>query len=192
MADLNQNKIRKSAGAIKTAAYFLIAGILIFHLWVWVDPLGAFARSGFELTTNSETVKTLTDEGLFSAERLTFQVRAVGFLISAVPMAMIVLVLIQVANLMGTFMAGIYISTKGVKALARASFALILYPFASIVSESLLILYLTKDNAVGERLFSISINGSDAMILFLGGALWMITRAFDVEKERAEEHASII
>ncbi|MEE8294684.1 MAG: hypothetical protein V3R64_03145, partial [Sphingomonadales bacterium] len=85
-----------------------------------------------------------------------------------------------------------YITTDTVKALKLASLGLLVYLPMAVLSRTLLTLALTIGNPEGQRLFSIGVGSSEIIALFVGAFLLMITRAFNVEKERAEEHASIV
>ncbi len=192
MASLDQNKIKKTAAVVRGFSIVLMVAIFGLTVWVWMDPLGTLIKTGFQMTANSGVVERLVASGYQNPLDLTLTRRIVGFFISGIPMAILIFVLWQVSRLMGFFMEGRYISAASVKAVARAAIGLLFYPLAAILSETLLILYLTMENPEGQRMLSFSISGGDVMTLFLGAALLMIARAFNMEKERAEEHASII
>ena len=137
-------------------------------------------------------VDTLIADGYLTKETLTLKLKVLGFLISSLPMAFFLFSIFQVYRLMGHFSVGQYITAETVKALKLASLGLLLFAPMSILSEPLLALAMTLGNPPGQRLLSFGFGSSEIVALFLGASLLMVTKAFNVEKERAEEHASII
>lgn len=185
MATIDQNKIRRTCRWVSGFALILLILIPSFLIYFWIDPLGFPFGPG-------EILKNLLTAGYVTAATFTLQNKIIGLLISAIPVAAMIIAGLQIRRLMGMFAAGRYITAESARALRLIAICLMALPFLRILGDTLLILALTLGNPPGDRLLSISL-GSDDLIAFLFGLLiWMITRAFEVEQERAEEHAEII
>jgi len=193
MASIDQNKIRKTSQFVRAFAIAIMIGLPLVMVWYWAYPFNWLAE-GLGLTFNSDIrlVSSLIADGYITQETLTLKLRVLGFLISSLPMAFLLFSIFQVYRLMGHFSKGLYITAETTKALNLASLGLLLFVPMSILSEPLLGLALTLGNPPGQRVLSFGVGPTEIVALFLGAFLLMITRAFNIEKERAEEHASII
>lgn len=185
MATLNQNKMRKTARIVRGFALFIMAGIPLFLIAFWADPIES--RLG-----SSQTLDSLIAGGYVSAETFSMLDKLTGSLFTGIPAAALVVAAFFIQRLMNLFAAGTYISNKSVHYLRAIALSLMAFPPLSILSETLFILAMTLGNPPGQRLFSLGIDAVNLIAFLFGLLLWMITRAFEVEKERAEEHASII
>ncbi len=193
MAAIDQNKIRKTAQFVRGFAIFIMLALPLMMVWYWLDPFNTTIEY-LTVTFNSDNrlVGALITDGYITRESLTLELKILGFFISALPLAAFLFSIFQGYRLMGHFGEGRYITSETIKALKLASMALLLFAPLSILSEPLLALALTLGNPPGQRLFSFGIGSTEIIALFLGGFLLMITRTFNIEKERAEEHASIV
>jgi len=193
MATIDQNKIRKTSQFVRAFAIAIMIGLPLMMVWYWSNPFNAMTGNlTVSFNADMRLVDTLIAEGYLTPETLTLKLKVLGFLISGLPMALFLFSIFQVYRLMGYFSEGLYITTETVKALKLASLGLLLFAPVSILSEPLLALALTLSNPPGQRLLSIGFGSAEIVALFLGVSLLMVTRAFNVEKERAEEHASIV
>lgn len=193
MAAIDQNKIRKTSQIIRAFAIAILIAVPLLLAWYWSDPFNSIsAQLGLTINSEMRLIDDLVAGGYLTPESLTLKMKVLGFFISSLPMAFFLLTIFQVYRLMGHFSKGRYITSKTVRALKLASVGLLLYAPMAILSEPLLTLALTLGNPEGYRIFSIGVGSTEIIALFLGAFLLMITRAFNVEKERAEEHASIV
>ena len=193
MATVDQNKIRKTCKQIRGFALLILAAIPLFLLWYWANPFDSMvAETRMALNGDIGVVGELIADGYLTPENFTWQRQALGFLVSALPLSLFFLVIFNIYRMMGYFAEGRYITNETVRAFTLASLSLFFYAPAAILSRPLLGLALTLGNPPGQRLLVIAVDGTDLVALFMGAFLWMVAKAFDVEKERAEEHASIV
>lgn len=193
MATIDQNKIRKTSRIIRGFALFIIFMVIFLTVAYWVDPLTTFIRYlGPTLTVENGFLNRLVEEGHMDPSALTAPTKALGLFITAIPLALFCYAIFQVYRVMGYFAEGTYISNATVTALRRMAISLLAYVPVSIATEPVLSMAMTFNNPDGERLLSLSITSSEVIALFIGAFLLLISRAFDIEKDRAEEHASIV
>ena len=185
MATVDQNKIRKTCQKIRFFALFIMAAIPVFVVLFWLAP--------FESPLGSHhALEDLLSVGLVSPESFSAFDKFLGALFTAIPAGALFLAAFYIQRLMKLFFAGQYITKQSARDLRNTAISLLAYAPAVILSDTALVLALTFDNPPGQRLLSIGVGGEEIIAFLVGGLLWMVAKAFDVEKERAEEHASIV
>jgi len=185
MTAIDQNRMRKTCTLISAFALFIIVAIPVFMVAFWINPMD------FKFGSH-QVLQDLVLEGYVAADDFSLTDKLAGFVITAMPAGMLVLAAFFIQRLMRLFATGAYITHRSVRFLRGIALSLMAFAPATILADTLLVLALTYDNPPGQRLLSIGIGGEEVIAFLIGALLWMITRAFEVEKERAEEHASIV
>jgi len=185
MAAIDQNKMQKTCRLIGAFALFVMVAIPLFLAAFWAQPIDSMLGT-------SHALEVLLADGLVSGGTISLGGKIIGFAFSAIPGAALFVAALYIRRLMQLFAAGSYITNLSVRYLRGIALSLMAFPPLAILSDTGFVLAMTMGNQPGQRLFSIGLGGEEVIAFLLGLLLWMITRAFEVEKERAEEHASIV
>lgn len=186
MPTVNQTLIRKACLRIRILALIILLAIPSLLILYWSDPIDSPIGPVHVVQNDLVPLGYLTPENITPAKKLT------GFAISAVPSLALMFAVFNIFTLMGLFSRGIYISRASIKALKNTGYGFVAFAVLIFLHRTALGFALTFGNPPENRLLMIGADGVEIFALLLGGVLLMIMRAFDLEKERAEEHASIV
>ena len=115
-----------------------------------------------------------------------------GFLVSALPLAILVVSLIEAQTLFGRFAQGDVFSTGNAGRLRRVALCIVALAVARPLVRALLGVVLTVGNPPGQRLLAITVS-SDDLFIGLAGVLLLAVAWVMVEGARlADENASFV
>ena len=186
MARVNQTLIRKACLRVRLLAVLILLAIPTLLIFFWSDPI-ASPIGPVHVVQND-----LVAPGYLTPENITPTKKLAGFAISAVPALALMFAVFNIFTLMGLFSRGNYISPASIKALKNTGYGFVAFAGLVFLHRTALVLAFTVSNPPGGRVLLVSVDGVEIFALLLGGVLLMIMRAFDLEKERAEEHALIV
>lgn len=179
-SNIDQNSLTLLSRNIRLFSVALLIIMPALLVWCWLDP------HAFPIGAH-DTVLGLWPEGPMPLSK-----KIGGFLITMLPTGALLLAITGIYRLAGQFGAGRFISGDAIRALKLASSGFIGYALLNIAHQAMLSVWLTYDRPQGERMLAVGIEGDDAVMLLVGLLMLALTRVFVVERERAEDHASII
>ena len=186
MPRVNQTLIRRACLRIRLLAFFILLAIPSLLVLFWSDPI-ASPIGPVHVVQND-----LVPLGYLTPENITLGKKMTGLAISAVPALALMFAVFNIFTLMGLFSRGNYISLASIKALKNTGLGFVAFSGLVFLHRTALGLAFTLGNPAGDQLLIFSADGVEIFALLLGGVLLMITRAFEAEKKRAEEHALIV
>jgi hypothetical protein len=118
--------------------------------------------------------------------------RAVGFLVSMIPMSVLLFLLLQAYRLFGAYRLGLLFTDAAPIRLRRIGIGMIGLALLRPVTATLLGVLLTLANAPGQRIVAIGISIDEYMIAACGGLLMAIGHVMAEAKRIADDNGQII
>lgn len=179
MGSVDQNQLARLCKRLRLFDLLIMTIIPLSLVWFWSDPEN-FPLMGYPSVTN------------YLDGPPTFGKLVAGFTVSMVPAAAAIFWLAAIYRLLGHFAEGCFITHQTTDELKRAGLGLVWFAALLVLHRTAMVLVLTIDRPPGERFINIAILPHDVIALFFGILILVVTRIFTVERERAEDHASIV
>ncbi|ACD30873.1 DUF2975 domain-containing protein [Francisella tularensis] len=169
----------------KTSKFYKIVFKIIFILIVISVPcFWAFAQQDY-IPSIIDTAQLYIDE---ISHPLSLDTRIIGFLVSLIPVSVILYILALLIKLFANYERLEVFSYEVVSIYKRLGWGLVYYFIAQIIFEPLISLTLSYHNPVGERFFSLSIDTNEIVALLCGGVIITISKVMQKAHEIAEEN----
>lgn len=123
---------------------------------------------------------------------LPWTTRALGFLVSLLPVGVAVFGLLTLTRLFRLYEAAIYFSRENVQLFRRLGTTLMLWVAASSLYTILLSVVITFNNSPGERMVVATFSYGDLAMLLMGGVVILISWIMDEGRKLEEEQAHTI
>jgi hypothetical protein len=124
-----------------------------------------------------------------SVEPLTLTDKIMGIIISIPSTALIMFGLYLMISILKNYEQGQIFILKNAKFFRKLGITIILWKIVDIICSSLITLVTSLQNAVGERVLTISFGSNDFYTFVLGGAIiligWVMTEAHNMHEEQA-------
>ena len=167
----------------KVLSGLMIIMLVIFQVWIWVDPISMSA-----IADTTGVTQYISDP-----LTLPWWQWSLGFISTAIPMACLITVLYSLLNLVRHFETDEWFNSISVILLRRIGIALIAYSITDFIfSETILTLVLTITNEPGERLFSVALSSYQIIALIGAMLALIIAEAFERAQRQSEELQQII
>lgn len=125
--------------------------LIIAPIWFWVSP------DSFGYVSSGDPIV----QAYGGIDRLNNTQRVAGYLVTMIPISLIIWSLVLLYKLTRLLAAGQWFEQPCERIFNRIGILLLIYSIASILRRTLLVLVLTITNPPGERMLSIQIDGSD-------------------------------
>lgn len=120
---------------------------------------------------------------------LSLLARLVGFVISMLPIGVVITAMTILARLFRLYEKGIVFSTRTVKCFRQWGYVLMLWVLASLLYLPMLSGVVTSVNPPGHRLIAAQLGLSDFVILLIGAIIVLISWVMDEARKLEEEQA---
>ncbi len=168
----------------------LIATMLLFNTLCWYYPKLALITTGYGMEFS------LTDRLIFHSgidiTLLPWWQRAGGIILSGLPLLALISSLYALYRLFQLYGRREYFSSSSAVWLGKTGHGMILWLILSILSEPFLMLWLTQNERVGQRIISLSFTSSYAVALFLSACIAVIARILHQASELNAENQKFV
>ncbi|XZG69717.1 DUF2975 domain-containing protein [Chitinibacteraceae bacterium HSL-7] len=115
-----------------------------------------------------------------------------GWLLAAIPLAALLIGLIQLRRLFAHYGAGAYFAPEAARSLALAGRALLAWVLLDMLMQPLLSVWLTYGNPVGQRVISIGFDGAMLAALLLAAIIAAVAEVLRQASELALENEQFV
>lgn len=123
---------------------------------------------------------------------LPMPVLAAGFLVSLLPLAVVVFGLLSLRTLFVLYENGIIFAGENVRCFRRLGYAFIAWVFATILHTPLLSIVLTATNPPGEKALVLQVGSPHLTTLITGGIVLLIAWVMDEGRKLEDEQAHTV
>lgn len=123
---------------------------------------------------------------------LSLLVRLLGFVISMLPIGVVIAAMHILSKLFSLYEQGIVFSTRTVKYFRQLGWVLMLWVLANFLYLPMLSGVVTSVNPPGHRLIAAQLDLSDFVILLMGAIVVLISWVMDEARKLEEEHAHTV
>ena len=173
----NTQKIQRMSTLITTLCSLSLISLPLLQIWIWVDLLGPHGT--FKYINNA-----------LHPETIALPYRILGFLISMVPVALLMWGILHLRALFKLFRKAVFFSEANVRLLHKFAMMLFFNTLASPIARSLVSVAVTINNPPGQRAVVFNIEGGDLNSLFVAvvflAVAWVMREAHALAQENAE------
>jgi hypothetical protein len=167
----------------------LIVVMLVLNALLWLFPMLA-SREGWGLAF-ALTDRQLADRSAMAALFPWWQTLG-GILLSSVPLMALGVGLGHLRRLFQSYACGQYFSSDAALHMGKVGKAVAIWVLLDFVCEPMLSLWMTMNEPVGERLFTVSFTAATLVALFLAACVSIIARILWQASEVAAENRTFI
>jgi hypothetical protein len=175
----NLSRIKRVSQFCHFLLTFTLIVLPIFEILVWVfinDKSGIF-----EINIAQQ-----------NHANLTVDLQIIGFLISLLPLASLMYIVITIRKLFSFYKNGIIFSLDQVLIFKKIAKGMVFWIIFSIINAAALSVIFSWNNPEGERFFSISLNSDQVAILIISLIILVISWVMDEGRILSEENKLII
>ncbi|MFJ7883106.1 DUF2975 domain-containing protein [Pseudomonas sp. NPDC096917] len=165
--DLLANRSR----VLATATLVLVASMLLSNIAYWIFPtaIGKYI-GGFSLSALTETLQA-------DILLMPWWQASGAIILSSIPLLILAKGLLALRGLFLAYSKGEYFSSESAELLGKVGKSVTLWVLASLILTPVMSVWITLTRPVGERLFTLSIDPSHIVALFLSASLMIIARS---------------
>lgn len=173
----NTQKIQRISTLVTTLCSLSLILLPLLQIWIWMDLLGPH-----------ETLKYIGNA--LHPETIALPYRILGFLISMVPIALLMWGILHLRALFNLFRKAVFFSETNSRLLHKFAMMLFFNTLASPIARSLVSVAVTINNPPGQRAVVFNISSSDLNSLFVAvvflAVAWVMREAHGLAEENAE------